>query len=73
MRFIKIDQVSEITTLSRATIYRLIKKGEFPSQIKLAERSSGWGEQEVLEYLNNKIQKRKAQQLLGFCHFVILL
>ena len=63
MRFIKINQVSEITTLSRATIYRLIKKGEFPSQIKLAERSSGWVEQEVLEYLNNKIQKSKEKKL----------
>ena len=63
MRFFKIDQVSEITTLSRATIYRLIKKGEFPSQIKLAERSSGWVEQEVLEYLNNKIQKSKEKKL----------
>jgi len=63
MKFIKINQVSEITTLSRATIYRLIKKGEFPSQIKLAERSSGWVEQEVLEYLNNKIQKSKEKKL----------
>jgi len=63
MRFIKIDQVSEITTLSRATIYRLIKKGTFPSQVKLAERSSGWVEQEVLDYLDNKIQKSKEKKL----------
>ena len=63
MKFIKINQVSEITTLSRATIYRLIKKGEFPSQIKLAERSSGWVEQEVLEYLDNRIQESKEKKL----------
>jgi len=63
MRFIKINEVSELTTFSRATIYRLIKKGEFPSQIKLAERSSGWVEQEVLEYLDNKIQESKERKL----------
>lgn len=59
MKFIKINEVSELTTFSRATIYRLIKKGQFPSQIKLAERSSGWVEQEVIDYLNSKIQESK--------------
>jgi len=59
MKFIKINEVSELTTFSRATIYRLIKKGRFPSQVKLAERSSGWVEQDVIDYLNTKIQESK--------------
>ena len=59
MRFIKINEVSELTTFSRATIYRLIKKGRFPSQVKLAERSPGWVEQDVIDYLNTKIQESK--------------
>jgi len=63
MRFIKIGQVSEITTLSRATIYRLIKQNKFPAQVKLSERSSGWVEQEVMEFLENKIQKSKEKKL----------
>ena len=55
---IKLYQVQELTPLSRATIYRLIKEGKFPKQIKLSERSSGWIEQEVIDYINNCIQKR---------------
>ena len=49
---IKLYKVQELTTLSRATIYRLIKIGKFPKQIKLSERSSGWVEDEVMEYLD---------------------
>jgi len=56
---IKINKVRELTTFSNSTIYRLVAKGEFPSQIKLAERSSGWIEQEVLGYLDNRIQKSR--------------
>jgi prophage regulatory protein len=57
---IKLYQVQELTTLSRATIYRLIKQGKFPKQIKLSERSSGWIETEVLDYLDNCIERRGA-------------
>ena len=33
--------------------------GEFPIQIKLAERSIGWIEQEVLDYVDNCIDQRE--------------
>ena len=59
MKFIKINKVSELTTFSRATIYRLIKNGQFPAPVKLAQRSSGWIEQDVIDYLNIKIQESK--------------
>ncbi|QKQ24725.1 AlpA family phage regulatory protein [Candidatus Ruthia endofausta] len=41
-QIIKKPTVIKLCTLSSATIYRLIKKGESSKQIKLAERSSGW-------------------------------
>jgi prophage regulatory protein len=56
---IKLPQVKELTKLSQATIYRLISTGVFPKQIKLAERSSGWLEQEVFDYLDSCIKHRK--------------
>jgi len=55
---IRFCKVKELTKLSRTTIYRLIAKGEFPKQVKLSERSFGWVEQEVMDYLNNKIENR---------------
>jgi prophage regulatory protein len=55
---IKFCKVKEFTKLSRTTIYRLISQGKFPRQIKLSERSSGWVEQEVTDYLDSKINNR---------------
>jgi len=55
---IKINDVKKLTTFSRSTIYRLISLGKFPRQIKLSERSSGWVEQEVLNYLDNCVNNR---------------
>ena len=58
-RLIKLDTVIEITTLSVPTIYRLMKKGQFPKQIMVSERSARWSESEVLEYINKKLQLRE--------------
>jgi prophage regulatory protein len=55
---VKLTEVMNMTTFSRSTIYRLISQGKFPKQIKLSERSSGWLEQEVLDYLDNCINNR---------------
>jgi len=57
-QIIKLTKVKELTTFSSATVYRLIKKGEFPKQIKLSERSSGWLMSEVEQWLDNKIDTR---------------
>jgi len=58
IKIIKLPKVMEMTTFCRTTIYRLIEQGKFPKQIKLAERSSGWLESEVLDYLEVKINGR---------------
>ena len=58
-RLIKLNTVIEITTLSVPTIYRLMKKGQFPKQIMVSERSARWSELEVLEYINEKLQLRE--------------
>jgi len=60
-QIIKLPQVEAKTTFSRATIYRLISKGEFPKQVKLSERSSGWIKEEVNNWLENKIKERDEQ------------
>jgi prophage regulatory protein len=57
-KLIKLPEVIEITTLSRASIYRLIADGKFPKQVKLSTRACAWVEQEVLEWLNDRINGR---------------
>ena len=55
---IKLPKVKELTTFSSATIYRLISEGEFPKQIKLAERSSAWSLEEVYNWIDQKKDAR---------------
>ncbi len=55
LKVIKIAKVKELTALSAPSIYRLMKKGTFPKQIKLAERSSAW----FLGEINDWIEKKK--------------
>ena len=60
---IKLKTVCELTTFSSATIYRLIKKGEFPRQIKLSERSSGWLLDDIKTWLEQRIIKSYGENL----------
>ncbi|MBZ2210127.1 AlpA family transcriptional regulator [Massilia sp. R798] len=55
IRLIRIDEVIEITGLSRAAVYRMIQKGEFPRQVRLSVRSSAWVLQEVREWAFSRV------------------
>ena len=63
MQVIKLKRVIALTSLSSATIYRLIKNEEFPKQLKLAERSSGWLLEEIYDWLESKSTLRNGGQL----------
>jgi len=56
MRLIRMKEVTHITGLSRPSVYRLMKDGTFPNSIDLGERSVAWIEEEVLEWVDHKIQ-----------------
>jgi prophage regulatory protein len=62
-QIIKLPAVIKLSALSSATIYRLIKKGEFPKQIKLSERSSGWLLSEVNKRLDDKANARNSVEV----------
>ena len=57
-KIIKLDRVKELTSFSESTIYRLMPQGKFPKQVKLAERSCGWVESEIEEFLDKCINNR---------------
>ena len=54
-QIIKLTEVKIATALSGSTIYRLISQGEFPQQIKLSERSSGWLKSEIEQWIEDRI------------------
>jgi len=57
-KLIKLPEVLKITTLSRASIYRLIAENRFPEQVKLSTRACAWVEQDVLDWVNDRINGR---------------
>lgn len=51
---IKIKNVCEITALSKATIYRQIKKGKFPAPVQLTDRNVGWLETDISAWISSR-------------------
>ena len=57
-KLVRLGTVLEMTTLSTATIYRLMKKGQFPRQIKISERSTRWVLDEIFEWMDGNFKSR---------------
>ncbi|WP_370979019.1 helix-turn-helix transcriptional regulator [Agaribacterium sp. ZY112] len=56
-RYITLSEVSDLTTLSRATVYRLIKAGEFPYGFKLTENRVVYDLEEVHDWVRSRRQE----------------
>ncbi|MGG8096817.1 AlpA family transcriptional regulator [Klebsiella aerogenes] len=54
-RFIRLPEVLERTGFSKAWIYRLISRGQFPAPIKLGYRAIRFVESEVDEWIDQMI------------------
>lgn len=50
-KIIRLPEVKTSVGLSTATIYRLIKAGDFPAPIKLGKHASGWLESAVQTWI----------------------
>lgn len=56
-RYIRIKELSTILGIGKSTIYRLVKDGKFPKQIKLTERTAVW----KLSVINAWIKDKESQ------------
>ena len=54
-QFLRLNQVKEITTLSKSSIYRLMEEGDFPKQVALGARSVVWVKSQVEDWCAEKI------------------
>ena len=57
-QMIKIGDVVKKTRLSKATFYRLVNSGKCPKQVIMSERSAIWLEDEVEEFIEDRIRRR---------------
>ncbi len=61
-QFLRLPQVIEKTGMSRATIYKLVKKG-FPKPVKIAGGyASAWLASEVEAYMQAIVSQQRAVQ-----------
>ncbi|WP_342596080.1 AlpA family transcriptional regulator [Salinicola lusitanus] len=56
MAMIRLPEVMKETGLSRSSVYRLIKSGEFPQPVNLGPRAVAWIDNEVREWIDSRIQ-----------------
>ena len=54
-RYIRIKELAIMLSIGRSTIYKLMKKNQFPQQIKLSERTVVWR----LSVINEWIKERE--------------
>jgi len=57
-KFLRLRQVIEITGLKRTQIYRYMRAGEFPRQIKIGHASVAWLASEIDEWIIRKSNQR---------------
>ena len=53
-RFLRLAEVLRLTQLSKASVYRKIRRGTFPAQVKVGRRGVRWRADEVREWLDTR-------------------
>jgi len=56
-RNIRLPEVINLTGLSGRTIYRWMKKGDFPKQKKHGKQVAYWIDQEILQWKQDQIKE----------------
>ncbi|QMV12927.1 AlpA family phage regulatory protein [Vibrio spartinae] len=63
MKFLKLQQVMDKTTLCRSSIYNLIKAGEFPENVTVMGKRKAWLESEVEDWMMEKVESEQHRPL----------
>jgi len=53
-KVLRVQDVTQMTGLSKASVYRLIKLSDFPKQFKLGSRAIGWRMSSVKAWIDNR-------------------
>ena len=57
-RLLRCCQVEEITGMSRSSIYRLMKSGEFPPRVKVGPAAVRWRESDITAWVESRPEAR---------------
>ena len=60
-RLLRVDEGEQITSLSRSTIYRLIKQEKFPAPLRMSGRVVRWRDDEVNEWISRRPRSARGE------------
>ena len=60
MQLLRIHEVTKLTGLSRSSIYKQIKLRNFPTGVKITDRSTAWPSNEVEAWIADRIEARSS-------------
>ncbi len=63
MRLLKLKDVMHLTGLGRSTVYKYISERRFPKPVVLGERNVAWVEDEIQEWIMEKIAQRDVAEV----------
>jgi len=61
MRILRLPEVSQVTGLSRSTIFRLVQAGHFPPSVTLTARTIGWYSTDIETWIAARAATSKDQ------------
>ncbi len=59
-RLLTVREVAERTRLSRATIYKMVRDGDFPRQVQIGANKVAWLRSEVDDWIQSRADARAA-------------
>lgn len=60
-KILRLPVIKNVTGLSRSTIYLRISKNEFPAPISLGGRAVGWLEEDIENWLAEKVKASRTK------------
>src|SRR4051812_38983741 len=57
MKFIRCNAVLQMTGLSRSTVWRMERQGQFPRRHRIAKTAVGWLEEDICAWMTARIQR----------------
>ncbi len=62
LSLLSLDDLQRIVPLSRTTIWRLERQGDFPRRIRIGPNRVAWVEIEVEAWINDRLAERGAER-----------
>ncbi|ANU35669.1 AlpA family transcriptional regulator [Vibrio scophthalmi] len=58
MRFLRLKEVMALTALGRSSIYKFMNEERFPKSVPLGDRAVAWVDNEVEDWMHERLSKR---------------